>query len=116
MADEPQLVEAEVVEGLPKPGKSFFHPASGVVILGLDWLAFGSDFVSGFLAVAVTSVLVFAATFGSIYWIQTRRHGDTPGRARLKAFLGALAAGVPFPIGGTLLGAAILLHSGLRQR
>jgi hypothetical protein len=29
--------------------RTFYHPASGVVILGLDWLAFGTDLFTGFL-------------------------------------------------------------------
>jgi len=28
--------------------RTFYHPASGVVILALDWLVFGTDLLTGF--------------------------------------------------------------------
>lgn len=120
--DDPEpgkIVEGEIVEGVPKPPplpqgpKTFFHPLSGAAILAVDWLAFGADLFSGFAALAVLSLAAFAATYWAVYRIQSRRAGDGPGMANVKAFLGALAAGVPFPIGGTIVGAAILVLSGL---
>ncbi|HVE14595.1 MAG TPA: phosphoribosylaminoimidazole carboxylase [Elusimicrobiota bacterium] len=95
------------------PRKTFYHPLSGAAILGVDWLAFGADAISGFGLLALTSVAAFAATFWAVYRIQTRMHGDEPGPARLKALIGAIAAGVPFPIGGTVVGGAIMALSGL---
>jgi prepilin-type N-terminal cleavage/methylation domain-containing protein len=105
-----KIVEPELVEGVPK---TFFHPLSGLAVLGIDWLAFGADMVSGFFAMMLMSLAAFALTFFAVFSIQRRLHGDSPGKARLKALLGALAAGVPFPITGTVVGAAILLLSGL---
>ena len=116
MAEEDRVREGEIVEprGEVFPEKkSFYHPLSGMVILGLDWLAFGMDFFSGFAALAAVSVLTFAATFALVSGIQRRLHGDAPGVAAGKAFLGAVAAGVPFPITGTIVGAAIIALSGL---
>jgi uncharacterized protein YqgC (DUF456 family) len=92
--------------------KRFFHPYSGAVILGVDWLAFGADVPTGFAVVALTSLAAFAATFIAVAAIQ-RRDGDSPLAACGKAFLGALAAGVPFPVTGTIVGAWILALSGL---
>jgi hypothetical protein len=109
-AKDGKRVEAEIVE----PRRSFFHPASGVVILGLDWLAFGGDLVTGFIDALVIGVVVFAVTYVAVEWIQRRWHGDPPRKARLKALLGALAAGIPLPITGTLLGTVILFLSGLQ--
>ena len=83
------------------------------MILGLDWLAFGADWASGFLLLALTSALTFAVTFAAVAAIQIRLSSDAPRKAYWKAFLGALAAGVPFPITGTVVGAAILVLSGL---
>lgn len=110
------IKEGEIVGPEPSPAprkKSFFHPLSGLVILGLDWLAFGMDFFSGFAALLVVSVATFAATFALVSAIQRRLHGDSPAAAAGKAFLGAVAAGVPFPVTGTIVGAAILALSGL---
>jgi hypothetical protein len=114
--DEP--VEPEIVDGppparAPAPRRSFFHPLSGAIILGVDWLAFGLDLFSDFAALLVVGVLAFAATYYLVYRTQVGLRGDSPSSARWKAFIGALAAGVPFPVTGTIVGAAILTLSGL---
>jgi hypothetical protein len=122
MDEEERIVEGEVVRpGAPDakapvepPKRSFFQPMSGAVILGVDWLAFGADFFSGFVALAVVAVAAFAITFWSVEKIQLQA-GDAPRQARLKALIGATAAGVPFPITGTIVGAAILALSGLSR-
>lgn len=118
MKDPDQPIEPEIVSG-PPPSRepvrraSFFHPLSGAIILGIDWLAFGLDLFSDFAALLMVGLLAFAATYYAVYWAQTRLRGDSPGAARVKALLGAAAAGVPFPITGTIVGAAILGLSGL---
>src|SRR5580658_2154408 len=93
--------------------RTFYHPASGVVILALDWLAFGTDLLSDFLALPIICVLSFLLTFPFLYLIQLKWSLDTKVSALGKAFLGAFLVGLPFPITGTLLGAAILALSGL---
>lgn len=118
---EEREVEGEVVDGSRGPtsatkSRSFFHPLSGAIILGIDWLAFGLDLASGFLALAVVSVLSFVVTYVAVDRVQRRLHGDPPRKAALKAFLGALAAGVPFPVTGTIVGAVILALSGLPSK
>jgi hypothetical protein len=100
-------VEPEIV----RPG-TFYHPSSGLVILGVDWLAFGLDLPTGFALVALVSLAAFVVTFIAVAKIQLR-YGDSPKKAYLKAFLGAVAAGVPFPVTGTIVGTVILLMSGL---
>ena len=93
--------------------RSFYHPASGVVILGLDWLTFGSDLVTDFLALPILCLLAFIVTFPVVYVIQAKWSRDAVGPALGKAFLGAFLVALPFPITGTLLGAAILALAGL---
>jgi hypothetical protein len=93
--------------------RTFYHPASGVVILGLDWLAFGTDFLTGLLAVPVVCVLSFILSFILILAIQRKWTKDGVPAALGKAFFGAFLVGIPLPITGTLLGAAILALSGL---
>jgi len=93
--------------------RTFYHPASGVVILALDWLAFGTDYLTFFLALPWICVLVFIASFPLILAIQLKWTKDTLPAALGKAFLGAFMVGLPFPITGTILGAAILVLSGL---
>ncbi len=119
--NEPEEIDAEVIEESPRRektsamsrGSTFFHPLSGLAILAVDWLAFGMDLPSGFLLVAVTAILAFVVTFAAVYWIQRKESTDSPSRAGTKALVGAIAAGIPFPITGTILGVGILLLSGL---
>jgi hypothetical protein len=123
MDEDDKVVEGEVVDAggeskAPPPDsppalkRPFFEPLSGLMILGVDWLAFGADFFSGFVALSVVAVLAFVATFWAVQKLQLRA-GDPPRSARFKALLGAMAAGVPFPVTGTIVGAAILALSGL---
>ncbi len=93
--------------------KTFYHPASGVVILLLDWLIFGTDLFSDFLAMPIMCVVGFVATFPMVTAIQRKWSKDSMQSAMAKAFMGAFMVGLPFPITGTLLGAAILALSGL---
>jgi hypothetical protein len=93
--------------------KTFYHPASGVVILGLDWLIFGTDLFTDFLAIPVMCVLGFLLSFALLVAIQTKWAKNELPAALGKAFLGAFLVAVPFPITGTLLGAAVLALSGL---
>src|SRR5258708_892786 len=132
-AHQPQEVPVDVLPPLPKDAaysstppppaepaslppfaglRTFYHPASGVVILGLDWLAFGTDLLTGLMALPVICVLAFLISFPVIYTIQIKWSRDAVGPALGKAFLGAFLVGLPFPITGTLLGAAILALAG----
>lgn len=99
---------------LEPPKKAFFQRASGAAILSVDWLCFGLEWQLGPLSMAVMSVAAFAVTYAVVWKVQTRLGGDDARRAHGKAFLGALAAGVPFPVTGTVVGGLILALSGLR--
>ena len=92
----------------------FFQRASGAAILSVDWLCFGLEWELGPVSMIVMSAAAFAVTYAVVWKVQTRLGGDDAGRAHGKAFLGALAAAVPFPITGTLVGGAILALSGLK--
>ncbi len=93
--------------------RTFYHPASGVVILGIDMLVFGPEMLSGFLDTPVMCVLAFMATLPLVFAIQLKWSKDTMAGAFGKAFLGAFLAGLPFSIAGTMLGAAVIALSGL---
>ena len=96
--------------------RTFFHPLSGAAILGVDWLCFGLEWPLGPAGMLLLGLAAFAGTSLAVYRIQVERHGDSPGVARAKAVFAGLAAGVPFPVTGTLLGALILVLSGLKPR
>jgi hypothetical protein len=93
--------------------KTFYHPASGVVILGIDILVFGPEMLSGFLDTPLMCALAFLATFPLVFMIQWKWAKNTMSAAFGKAFLGAFLAGLPFSIAGTMLGAAVIGLSGL---
>jgi hypothetical protein len=129
-SQEAQEVPVDVLPPLPKDAplpppppvnnpvpfeglRTFYHPASGVVILGIDMLVFGPEMLSGFLDLPIMCVLAFLATFPLVYLIQWKWAKNTGAASFGKAFLGAFLAGLPFSIAGTVLGAAVIALSGL---
>lgn len=128
-APESREVPVDILPPLPKHGhapvpvteqppplsnwRTFYHPASGVVILGIDVIVFGPEMLSGFLDTPIMCVLAFLVTLPLVFLIQLKWSRDTGARAFGKAFLGAFLAGLPFSIAGTMLGAAVLALAGL---
>lgn len=94
--------------------RTFFHPASGAAILAIDWLFFGLEWELGPVSMALGCLASFGLCYAVVNRIQTRWHGDAPKVARAKALMGATAAGVPFAVGGTIVGGLILALSGLK--
>jgi hypothetical protein len=90
------------------------HPASGALILGLDWLLFSENA----LTLGLSTPLVVAVGFGGagLGTILIQRHygTDGPGSAVLKGLLAGITVGIPLPVAGTAVGGAILALSGLR--
>ncbi len=97
-----------------KGAKTFFHFYAGLLILGVDWLAFTMNLPTGFLATFLTSTVAFFSAWIAVYHVQKNFSGDSFWVSALKATFGAVAAGIPFPIAGTLLGGVILMLSGLK--
>lgn len=93
--------------------RRFILPATGLWILVLDWLLFSSNILSAWLATPVVVVIGFVLGGGGAFFVQRSRGGDAPWRAALKALLAGIVVGVPWPIGGTLVGGWVLLSSGL---
>ena len=91
----------------------WLHPASGLLILGVDWLFFAPEALTGELAAIITCPLAFLITTAGVFWIQRRKNADSFGGAAAKALFGGALAGLPTPIGGTLLGTFVLILSGL---
>lgn len=105
---------AGLLRWLFRPKKArFLLPASGVWILVLDWLLFSSNVLSAWLATPVVIVLGFVLGSGGTFLAQRKAAGDTTLRAVLKAILAGVVVGVPWPVGGTLVGGWVLLTSGL---
>jgi hypothetical protein len=96
----------------PEPAR-FLLPATGLWILGLDWLLFPKEAVTVGLATPVTAILGFLAGSIGVYHLQRRYALNKPAVALFKSFVAGLLVGAPFPIAGTLVGAWILSTSGL---
>lgn len=96
----------------PSPGKLLL-PATGALILGLDWILFSSNTLTAWLATPIAMVLGFVLGSVGTYLIQRRAAGDTWSRAALKALAAGIVVGLPWPVGGTLIGGWVLLSSGL---
>jgi hypothetical protein len=130
VSPETQEVPVDVLPPLPKDAqasrspvdshpvpfdglRTFYHPASGVIILGIDVLVFGPEMLSGFLDTPIMCVLAFLATFPLVFLIQWKWARNNKATAFGKAFIGAFLAGLPFSIAGTMLGAAVIALAGL---
>lgn len=100
---------------LESGGGSFLHPATGGLILGLDWLLFSGTVATGTVALPIAVVLGF--TVGGLGTCLIQRHWarERWSRALFKGLLGGIVVGLPFPICGTLVGGAVLATSGLDQ-
>ena len=97
----------------PPRRKFWLHPASGLLILAVDWLFFAPEAITFEAAAIITCPLAFFVTAAGVFWIQRRKNGDSFGAAALKAFIGGAVAGIPTSIGGTVLGTLVLILSGL---
>ncbi len=97
----------------PPRRKLWLHPASGLLVLGVDWLFFAPEAVTFEAAAIITSPLAFLITAAGVFWIQRQKNGDSFRSAALKALLGGVIAGIPTSIAGTIFGTLVLTLSGL---
>ena len=107
-----RLPRSEEPPVLPRR-KFWLHPASGLLILGVDWLFFAPEAMTGGGAAIITSPLAFLIVTSGVFLIQRQRNHDSFGGALLKGLLGGLVAAIPTSIGGTILGTLVLALSGL---
>ena len=93
--------------------RRFILPATGAWILALDWLLFSSNVLSAWLATPVVMMLGFVLGGVGTFLAQKNAASDASWIAALKALLAGIVVGIPWPIGGTLVGGWVLLTSGL---
>jgi len=91
------------------------HPASGVLILGLDWLLFSENVITLGLSTLLNVVIGFGVAGLGTGFIQRVYHGDGFGKAILKGLLAGITVGIPLPVAGTAVGGGILALSGLNK-
>jgi hypothetical protein len=99
-----------LIDPLPK---RFMLPATGLLILGLDWLLFSEEAASFGVLIPFTSVVGFLAGSIGTYHLQTRYGLDSKPAACLKGLVAGILVAIPFPLAGTLAGGWILASSGL---
>lgn len=88
-------------------------PASGFLIMGLDWMFFSEEAATLGLALPFTITVGFLTGFLGTYHLQRKYAGDSKCVAGLKSLLAGFLVGLPFPLAGTLAGAWIVANSGL---
>lgn len=93
--------------------RRFILPVTGAWILVLDWLLFSSNVFSVWLATPAVMILGFLLGSGGTFLAQKKAADDALWSAALKALLAGIVVGLPWPIGGTLVGGGVLLTSGL---
>jgi hypothetical protein len=93
--------------------RRFILPATGLWILVLDWLLFSSNLLSAWLATPVVMLLGFVLGSTGTFLVQRKAAQDSLWSAAAKAVLAGVLVGLPWPIGGTLVGGWVLLTSGL---
>ncbi len=101
---------------LPDRPTGGLDPRTGGVILGLDWLLFGTNALSG---LALTPLLIIAGAvlaFGATYRIERKWSARGRFSAGLAGLFAAIVVGLPFPLAGTAVGTGILMLSGWRAR
>ena len=97
------------------PAQTWLHPLSGAIILLLDWICFGGEVLTLELAQPILSILAFLITTTGVLVVQRFFSKDRWGQAIMKAVLGGILAGFPTPIFGTIVGAWVILASGLSR-
>lgn len=99
-----------LVDPLPQ---RFMLPATGLLVLGLDWFLFSGEAATVGLATPAAAVFGFLAGSLGAYHLQRRFGLDSRPVAFGKALLAGFFVGVPFPMAGTIVGAWVLATSGL---
>jgi len=93
--------------------KRFMLPATGLLIMGLDWRLFSEEAASFGVLIPFTSLVGFVVGGIGAYLLQTRDGCDSKPVAGLKGLLAGILVGIPLPLAGTMAGGAILASSGL---
>ena len=79
----------------------------------VDWLLFSSNALTALTATPIVMFIGFVLGSVGGYLIQRKGAKDGPWSAVLKALLAGIVVGLPWPLGGTLIGGWVLLYSGL---
>jgi hypothetical protein len=92
---------------------TILHPASGALILGLDWILFSENAATLGLSTSLVAAIGFVVAGFSVGVVQRRYGADGMGIAVLKGLLAGITVGIPLPVAGTAVGGGIVALSGL---
>ena len=93
--------------------RRFLLPATGAWILMLDWLLFSTNALTVWMATPIVIVIGFVLGGIGTYVIESWGSNESRWNAVPKAVLAGIVVGLPWPVGGTLIGAGVLAYSGL---
>ncbi len=91
------------------------HPASGILILGLDWLLFSQSALTLGLSTPLVALVGFGIAGLGTGLIQRVYRQDGIGKVVLKGLLAGVTVGIPLPVAGTAVGGGVLALSGLNK-
>jgi len=94
---------------------TLLHPASGLLILVVDWLLFSGGVLA--LGVSTPALLLLGGLLVTVAvaTLQHRYADDGRGMGWLKGVAGGIAVSLPLPVAGTGLGGLVLALSGLNR-
>lgn len=94
---------------------TLLHPASGLLILVVDWLLFSGGVLT--LGLSTPALLLLGGLLATVAvaTIQHRYAHDGRGMGWLKGLAGGIAVAIPLPVAGTGLGGLVLALSGLNR-
>lgn len=107
--DNSQITKSE------KKAKNLLHPMSALLTIAVDWAFFGADAATTGLSLPLTITIASLITFIGSFLIQKNISKNPVGTSLAKAFFLGVMAGIPTPIAGTTVGAAILALAGIRS-
>lgn len=111
---KPKLPASSEVSPAPTHAvQTFFHPFSGLLILGLDNVLFGADLFSLGLSTPISMGIGFVGATLGVYWLQKQKSGEANRKSLLKALLAGVITGFPASLSGTFVGGLVLAWSGL---
>ncbi len=98
-----------------KKGKNIFHPLSAIITIATDVVFFGADVITLGLDLPVSIALAGSLTLIATFLVQKFINNDNIGESLAKSVFLGIAAGIPFPIAGGVVGLFILGSAGLKN-
>ena len=94
------------------------HPLSAFVTIVLDWLWSAAELPLAASIVGIPAIIPLSFGIGALCWLATALvqkfvSHDTWGASIAKGLVLGIAAGVPYPVTGTVVGAPLLIWSGV---